>query len=1244
MSSEIASPITEKVLDESKEIKYIYHSADIHIPNRIDRHDEYRYVFKNLFMFLEQQNEKDKSILVICGDIVDSKTILSPECISMVVKFLKKLQKIMPVIMILGNHDVNMSNSDRMDALTPIVEHSNIFRKVFLLKNTGAYHHGNITFGVTSVYDKKIFPANQIVNRRQYVIGLCHKTIQGATIDSGRVMQSEVKEGFNGYYLMLMGDIHKHQYIRSEGTLCCYSGSLIQQNFGESLDGHGIVKWTLGENPTPEFIPILNEYGFCTFDGKVDEEKLPRYPKIRIQNMDKKQAREIENHLREKYDVKLFHADPPINKEGDFDITADDETMLRNYLGECKYADEIVKIHNVVKKSVDMDSIKQAREKIFIKELKWRNMISYGGNIENSIYFTQYEGKTVGIFARNELGKTSLIDILTYALFGVYSRGSNLEIINWNEKEYECSITFSKGNADYVITRKGKKTDSVTLVRVVNGIENNMNEKDKKGTEKEIEILVGDIEDYKNTCIITADNEGNFVKMTSDGRMKMLRRILRVDNYDIFCKVSTSKREDLRRKKLNTEEKMYRNNEEIKSMLVEETKRNIDDITGEINTIDVEIKKYEDEENNLRKGIKEYKILREKSTVEKEKIKANKQLNVLSQNLYVREDICSKIDSLCKNHKYDETYKLQMKAKHEEFEKIKKKNTDVLDEKINENTRKIAEETEIDEKSVRDKGEEIKKLLKLLDVDGSEVTTEQIDGMITNLQSLVVGVNKSEILTEEKIDSIRKRIIDIERKIPKDEKLDIDEIKKEKIKKMNLLAELQRLNKEIELRRSQINSLKRPISVFEECSFAPECTRCTENKERLNKWKKDNGVINMETEIGTFIAQLDGLGNIEELKAIIDTLEKRENSLIFSLRMNTEKNNLSEQIVRHETGKKILSKNIKIKNDISKLHEKRKILIDMKENERQMREVVKNNQIKKQNEEVEKKITELQMEKKSISDTKDEEYDNYVYNLGEFDKLTKILRDIELNEERIKNITNVLKDIDKELKEIKMNEEVLVSNTKITDQIQNIENVKGEMKKKRDEFIIKKTNLEAKVRNANRILDENKLLLSQCNELEDEITNYDKYITAVGKKGIPFSIIKKAVNKIQSEVNTFLVQCGVEYTISVECEEKALRVLISDKNRDIKAVSGEQKFLISTAFRSVFSELSTIVKTNFMWIDEGISSLDDFHINHIRNMFDILKENYIVFVMSHLSHIQDAVDDRINISSEDGYSYLTKPE
>ena len=61
-----------------------------------------------------------------------------------------------------------------------------------------------------------------------------------------------------GYDLGLLGDVHKQQiFIRKSGFKAGYSGSLIQQNFGESLFNHGYLLWKINEK---ENSPILWKY------------------------------------------------------------------------------------------------------------------------------------------------------------------------------------------------------------------------------------------------------------------------------------------------------------------------------------------------------------------------------------------------------------------------------------------------------------------------------------------------------------------------------------------------------------------------------------------------------------------------------------------------------------------------------------------------------------------------------------------------------------------------------------------------------------------------------------------------------------------------------------------------------------------------------------------------------------------------------------------------------------------------
>jgi predicted MPP superfamily phosphohydrolase len=113
-------------LDYQSKIDKIYHISDIHIRLQ-KRHDEYKKVFTNLYNSLKDEVKKNNNtsmngIIIITGDILHSKTELSPECVSLTADFFQKLSKIMPLVIMAGNHDANLNNNNRMDSLTPIVE------------------------------------------------------------------------------------------------------------------------------------------------------------------------------------------------------------------------------------------------------------------------------------------------------------------------------------------------------------------------------------------------------------------------------------------------------------------------------------------------------------------------------------------------------------------------------------------------------------------------------------------------------------------------------------------------------------------------------------------------------------------------------------------------------------------------------------------------------------------------------------------------------------------------------------------------------------------------------------------------------------------------------------------------------------------------------------------------------------------------------------------------------------------
>ena len=92
------------------------HLADTHIRN-LKYHKEYREVFSKLYDKIKQEKV---DYIIHCGDIAHTKTQISPEFVDLCSSFLNSLANIAPTYVILGNHDGNLRNSSRQDALTPI--------------------------------------------------------------------------------------------------------------------------------------------------------------------------------------------------------------------------------------------------------------------------------------------------------------------------------------------------------------------------------------------------------------------------------------------------------------------------------------------------------------------------------------------------------------------------------------------------------------------------------------------------------------------------------------------------------------------------------------------------------------------------------------------------------------------------------------------------------------------------------------------------------------------------------------------------------------------------------------------------------------------------------------------------------------------------------------------------------------------------------------------------------------------
>jgi len=202
-------------------IKKIVHIADLHI-RTYAMHDLYKAQFDKLIDEIKEHATQwtadgigwDEIRIVIAGDIAHQKINISNEQLLLTSWFLNTLSGYGKVVIIPGNHDFLENNHERLDSITPVVELLNN-KNIVYYKDMGVYEDDNVNWVVYSLY--------------------------------------------------LCGDIHKRQTFKLPGGgLASMVGSLIQQNFGETVKHHGYGIYDMESNEY-KFIDIESDQPFLHF-------------------------------------------------------------------------------------------------------------------------------------------------------------------------------------------------------------------------------------------------------------------------------------------------------------------------------------------------------------------------------------------------------------------------------------------------------------------------------------------------------------------------------------------------------------------------------------------------------------------------------------------------------------------------------------------------------------------------------------------------------------------------------------------------------------------------------------------------------------------------------------------------------------------------------------------------------------------------------------------------------------------
>jgi len=383
--------------------------------------------------------------------------------------------------------------------------------------------------------------------------------------------------------------------INTENKLkAIYPSSLIAQNFAEGDDSfHGYVLWDISDNKniTHKKREIKSDYSFKTLkvnrftdfsDLDLEIENPTKYMNIRViwsvfpSDYNNDNIYKVTKYLKSKYgnDIVLTHpkdfiVDNDIKVEDNNDLKLENiaskdiqQKIFRTHLEESGYdqsfIDDIMKLDDEISKRIQYNEV----DNIVWKPVKivGENFRSYK-NIEFD--FREYLG-TTQIGGKNKGGKSSIIQLLMYILYGktietekIQKNGDNRFINNKLNVDQCNGYCVIEANNEYYgvyrqTNRKWNRTkteisgtptfvkyyklsspdDEISTENEISEENRNLSEEDRNKTQKVINKIIGDYENFNRLVLTTADTLNKILAVNKADFIDNLLYDLGLDIFD----------------------------------------------------------------------------------------------------------------------------------------------------------------------------------------------------------------------------------------------------------------------------------------------------------------------------------------------------------------------------------------------------------------------------------------------------------------------------------------------------------------------------------------------------------------------------------------------------------------------------------------------------------------------------------------------------------------------------------------
>lgn len=392
-----------------------------------------------------------------------------------------------------------------------------------------------------------------------------------------------------------------------------------------------------------------------------------------------------------------------------------------------------------------------------ILSVEWKNFSSYGNKKQSILFNNDKEFNVlVGISGS---GKSSILDVITYSLYGKCSTRKNKDLPNRVNKNLWVYIKFIAANGSLVEIERGLEPSF--LVLKIGGEIYDLPDKRNINSYIETELIKIPFNIFTNTISLSVNDFKSFIKLTNNDKKKIIDRIFGYDLINLMNDLLKEKTKDIKQNldkfeaQIESIESQLINSKEEKEKLI---KRVEDGLSKEKEELLVKKSELSKKKDSLL--IEFNKLVKLVSDIRNEITKISKEKNELEYRNSNDEDKLKFLENeKCPHCESGLTGDFHTEIKNTIRNIIQERKDNIL--KLDKSIREIESKLDIENKNKNSKQEEhwkietsIKQINnRISEIDSKINTNEQVkslDNIINNLETKKKDLKKSKLIIEQK--------------------------------------------------------------------------------------------------------------------------------------------------------------------------------------------------------------------------------------------------------------------------------------------------------------------------------------------------------------------------------------------------------------------------------------------------------------------------------------------------------------